>query len=151
MKTVYVCEKCGANYDNYDAAYNCENRHADIAISSEYNTELRNRSVWKNGERLPRTCILPTLEIYDKDPDTGEYRYVTLFGIYELKRALKAEEVDKIKEESSIRREKEEADYKRWQEEYRKQKEAKAAAEAAAAESEASDASASEDNVKESA
>lgn len=137
MKTVYVCEKCGANYDNYDAAYQCEESHLDLYVGSDYAPELRGKSVWKNSSVLPTSCVLPSMEKYVEDPDTGEWHYVTVFGVYELKRLLKDDEVAKIENEHEMRKQKEHEEYERWSEEYRKSKAAKEAAEKAAAEAEA--------------
>ena len=30
MKNLYVCEKCGKTFDNWDDAYHCENSHNDV-------------------------------------------------------------------------------------------------------------------------
>ena len=151
MKTVYVCEKCGASYDNYDAAYKCEESHVNVYTCGEYGPEINRRSTWKNGDVLPRTCILPSVEKYTEDPDTGEWRYVTVFGLYELKRMLKESEVDQIENERDLRIEKEEADFRKWQEEYKRSKEAKAAAEAAAKAVDEAHDSNNDDDEKESA
>ena len=147
MKTVYVCEKCGANHDNYDAAYKCEESHANIYIGGDYASEVKDKSVWKNGDVLQRTCVLPSEEKYMEDPDTGEYRYVTFFGVYELKRMLKDDEVNRIEDLHELRKQKEEEDYRKWQAEYRRSQEEKAAREAA--QKAAEEAQASDDNDEE--
>ena len=151
MKTVYVCEKCGASYDNYDAAYKCEEAHANVYIGGDYAQDVKGRSVWKNGDILPRTCVLPSDEVYMEDPDTGEYRYVTFFGVYELKRMLKDDEVEKIENLHELRKQKEEEDYRKWQEEYRRSQEKKAALEAAQKAAEEAQASEDDDEEMESA
>lgn len=138
MKNVYVCEKCGAQYDQYDEAYACENGH--LRFSDDFNVELDTRKVWKKQMQLPNECVL----CVDQEAwSTEEQRYIHsyTFGRYKLVKELEATETESILSERALRKEKEDREYKEWCEkeerrlhERKAEAEAKAKAEAAAKE-----------------
>ena len=70
MKSLYVCEKCGKSFEEYNEAYQCEESHIsefDI-VASEYR--------YKTGELLPVEIILCNKK-YDWNTDSNTYTYFT--------------------------------------------------------------------------
>ena len=134
MKTVYVCEKCGTSYDDHEEAYKCEESHVVPAIFADYREELNKRATWRRGDTMPRTCVIPSEYKYAYDPDTGNYKGVVTFALYEFKRMLKNDEVQIIEKERAVREQKEREESQRWHEDYMRRKAEKEAAEAEAAE-----------------
>lgn len=68
MKQIYICEKCGAQYDEYDRAYECECSHVNLQqerIAWGF-TELHKRQTWKPGQRFPDKIYIP-VEIWDRE------------------------------------------------------------------------------------
>ena len=123
MKQIYICEKCGAQYEDYDKACQCENGHIDELLSREYAPELHKRYAYKPGERAPGEVVLCS-EIWDYEK--GEYDYA--FFRYKLSGKVSEREVAAIKAEREERRVKEDEENRRWREEWeRKQAEREAA------------------------
>lgn len=129
MKELYICEKCGATYENYDAAWECENGHRMLEnVWSDVQAELDKRATWSNGDVAPATVIMFT-ERYNRD--TGNYDRV--FYTYKRGKALTDKEVAEINAERDARKAKEEADREAWRKEMEAKK-AREEAEAASAE-----------------
>lgn len=129
MKQFYMCEKCGAQFDDYEAAYACENGHIDDLTCREYAPELQKRYVYKPGERAPGEVVFCS---YEWDNDQHDYTYD--FWRYKLVGRVTKKEVAAIEEEREERRVKEEEQNRRWREEWERKQAEKAAQEAAAAE-----------------
>lgn len=61
MKNLYVCEKCGKTFTDYDEAWNCEYSHCDV--DTLYPWELPQNSnlpltVYEEGAPYPKYIIL---------------------------------------------------------------------------------------------
>ena len=110
MKSLYVCEKCGKSYEDYDQAYECENSHAGVNSSQEIpdmNPE------WKPGEIMPGKVTLESESIWNKEIS----KYKTVFGIYELVRLCNPTEIAEILEQRKVRQEEQEAEWEKWRQE----------------------------------
>lgn len=98
MKTMYVCEKCGTQYENFEDCNDCEGSHVNAGYQGynhDYKVGAQKLSVWKKGDTMPREAIFSSDEFW-KD---GEYR--VLFGVYKLVKVLEAEDVEKLKDNDS--------------------------------------------------
>ena len=114
MRNLYVCEKCGATYEDYDACYACENSHINIDSFQEYEDTA---PTWKPGSIMPETVVLKSANIWNEKTQEYEQKY----GIYKFQKLLSDKECEKIEEANRIR--KEEAN-RQW-EEYRAKREEK--------------------------
>ena len=114
MKSLYVCEKCGRQFTDYDEAYACENSH--ISISNNLESQFMNPS-WKPGDIMPREITLQSCDVYDESQE----KYVTRYAVYTLKKMLSKEEGEAI---DKARQEYYDEQQKQW-EEWRKKREAK--------------------------
>ena len=129
MKEIYVCEKCGAQFDDFNAAYKCEDSHLLLEnVWSDVQPELNKRAVWANGDAAPASIVMFT-ERYNRD--TGNYDRV--FYTYKRGKALTDKEVAEINAERDARKAREEADREAWRKEMEAKK-AREEAEAASAE-----------------
>lgn len=135
MKTMYICEKCGATYTNYDEAYACENKHYMLDISDDMLRELEEYVEYGQGKEIPSSFICPTKEISEWDEDAGEFKYRRIFAEYKLVRILKDSETKSIVSKYEERKAKERREWNEYWE--RREAEKKAKEEAEKAESEA--------------
>lgn len=106
MKYMYVCEKCGKQFDDYSAAQACEESHLMIDnCYHKYSQEMAKLSVWGKGDRMPRQAVFATPIDYNNgdNEDDGD----CFFGVYEFKRLLCHEEVQQIVTDHKVRMEKE--------------------------------------------
>jgi len=97
MRTVHICEKCGKQFDDFNAAYDCEASHKGFGL--EFELELERRMKWSPESVLPEIAYFASTPVskFTKDTvarDGGDEGFV--FGIYELKRCLTEKEVLKI-------------------------------------------------------
>ncbi len=58
MKTTYECEKCGAKFDHWDPAMDCENGHIGYSV-------ILTASKWGNSEIYPEYAEALTVEMTD--------------------------------------------------------------------------------------
>lgn len=131
MKTLYVCDKCGASYEEYDEASSCESSH--LKFSDEYRDALKNRFTYKPRKHLPDSAILCVKDqVWDEA--TSTWNDVLQFGQYYLKRALDEDEAQDIIDEQAEIDRKAEEEYQKMKERWERERiaqEAKAAKEAA--------------------
>lgn len=77
MKQLYVCEKCGAQYDDWDEAYKCENSHVNLDIINcghlaDEDRDLMCRTCdYDPGNPIPSSIMVC---YYDMDRETGRIR-----------------------------------------------------------------------------
>ena len=122
MKSLYVCEKCGAQYEDYDEAIHCEQNHFHIGFDFSNQTALEGkRCTYKQGDKMPQTCVLASSPDYAEGYDNPRH----YFGMYKLVRMLSESEVQEILDEKAAQ----DAENRRVLEEWRKEKEAKKAEE----------------------
>ena len=126
MKELYVCEKCGAQYESWDDAYKCENGHAWFSDSTLYQPEVVNRAVYKPGEELPAEIVM-CVEAWTYNEESGERERVYRYVRYGIKKELTGKDADPIHAERKAREEKEEADRERWAKEWQEEQERKKA------------------------
>ena len=116
MKQLYICDKCGAQFDNFDDAWNCENGHLN-GFDSSMDEELRKRWRYRPGQVMPERIVMATSKWnYDTNPE-GEVIYS--FFSYKLDKPLPEQESAEILAEYAKRKEQENA----YWEEYRARKE----------------------------
>lgn len=63
MKNLYVCEKCGKMFDNWDDAYNCEFSHQDVDTLWGFNLlpadgQPMPTQFWEDGEVAPSIVVM---------------------------------------------------------------------------------------------
>ena len=58
MKTTYECEKCGAKYDHWNPAMDCEKSHIGTSV-------ILDGSKWGNSEIYPEYANFLTVEMQD--------------------------------------------------------------------------------------
>ena len=112
MKQIYVCEKCGRQYDNYDDAYACEYSHINIAYSQE---SIYVNPSWKPGDIMPREITLQSTDVWNEN---GEY--VTKYGVYTLKKMLSEQECEAIEQKRKEETERVARQWEEWQEKHNK-------------------------------
>ena len=57
MKNLYVCEKCGKQFEDYGEANDCENSHVVFnEIAGEYRNDYLQK--WDEGQRFPNNIIV---------------------------------------------------------------------------------------------
>lgn len=77
MKNLYVCEKCGKVFDNWDDAWACERIHQDADTVYGWNLSQNvsyPTQAWKNGQVAPEFVVMSVLDV-DQD---GGCVYTTL-------------------------------------------------------------------------
>lgn len=62
MKNLYVCEKCGKTFNNWDEAYKCENSHIDVESLYTFNLDVQDKLMptqfWNEGGVAPDIIIM---------------------------------------------------------------------------------------------
>ena len=121
MKNVYICEKCGASYSDYDECYACESGHVDILddMAGGYEPELKDKLTWKAGCRWPEKVYIPCCTW---DHKSNEYR--TYIVGYKLAGELPEKEAVSIVDSHDKRIAEEE---RRWKEEWERRHKEEAA------------------------
>ena len=71
MKSLYVCEKCGKMFEEYDQAWACERSH--ITLDQVFSWELPNGSdiqcnLYQEGESLPEYMVMKA-NVYNENGD----------------------------------------------------------------------------------
>ena len=74
IKTSYICGKCGKQFDNYEAALECEMAHYE----PEWCTDVTFKSLrYEKGERFPGSLIMRFEKVDDYDKKAyALYRFV---------------------------------------------------------------------------
>ena len=98
MKSLYVCEKCGKMFEEYDQAWACERSH--ITLDQTFSWDLPNGSdmqvnFYQEGESLPEYMVMKA-NVYNEN---GDFATTTMPNGHEaLKyRAVVYKRVDKVK------------------------------------------------------
>ena len=98
MKSLYVCEKCGKMFEEYDQAWACELSH--ITLDQMFSWDLPNGSdmqvnFYQNGESLPEYMVMKA-NVISKN---GDYATTTMPNGHEALRyrAVVYKRVDKVK------------------------------------------------------
>lgn len=50
MKYAYICEKCGKQFDDYDAAISCEQSHREVEVIDSYCLDEKTRKQLYSGK-----------------------------------------------------------------------------------------------------
>ena len=132
MLHVYICEKCGKQFEDENAAYECEYGHLR-EFHYEMDTELKKRWIYNPGEHAPRQITM--MEREDKWNETEQkYDYTYTCYTYKYVNTLPESKTAEITEEYRLRREREDREFREWSERWNRQEaERKAAAEQEAA------------------
>lgn len=98
MKSLYVCDKCGKMFAEYDQAWACERSH--ITLDQMFSWDLPNGSdmqvdFYQNGESLPEYIIMKA-NVHNED---GDFATTTMPNGHEALRyrAVVYKRVDKVK------------------------------------------------------
>lgn len=112
MKTLYVCDKCGAKFEDYDQCHACEDNH--IGIGSDFDPESKESQTWKSGDVLPRTFTASSAQIWKYNEDgTSSTEYV--FGVYKFERILNPEEAKAMLAKRELREQKQKEYWENWE------------------------------------
>lgn len=117
MKQLYVCEKCGAQFENWDEANTCENSH--LTPYDGYMRELDNRRTYEKGSVYPDKIAI-AFRVWENDAE--RYQYVW----YKKAAEFGKKELAEITAEREARERREEEQREQW----RKEREARKALEA---------------------
>ena len=98
MKSLYVCDKCGKMFEEYDQAWACERSH--ITLDQMFSWDLPNGSdmqvdFYQNGESLPEYIVMKA-NVHNED---GDFATTTMPNGHEALRyrAVVYKRVDKVK------------------------------------------------------
>ena len=98
MKSLYVCEKCGKMFEEYDQAWACERSH--ITLDQVFSWDLPNGSdmqvdFYQEGESLPEYMVMKA-NVYNEN---GDFATTTMPNGHEVLRyrAVVYKRVDKVK------------------------------------------------------
>ena len=98
MKSLYVCEKCGKMFEEYDQAWACERSH--ITLDQVFSWDLPNGSdmqvdFYQDGESLPEYIVMKA----NVHNEYGDFATTTMPNGHEALRyrAVIYKRVDKVK------------------------------------------------------
>ena len=98
MKSLYVCEKCGKMFEEYDQAWACERSH--ITLDQVFSWDLPNGSdmqvdFYQDGESLPEYIVMKA----NVHNEYGDFATTTMPNGHEALRyrAVVYKRVDKLK------------------------------------------------------
>ena len=98
MKSLYVCEKCGKMFEEYDQAWACERSH--ITLDQVFSWDLPNGSdmqvdFYQEGESLPEYIVMKA----NVHNEYGDFATTTMPNGHEALRyrAIVYKRVDKVK------------------------------------------------------
>ena len=98
MKSLYVCEKCGKMFEEYDQAWACERSH--ITLDQVFSWDLPNGSdmqvdFYQDGESLPEYIVMKA----NVHNEYGDFATTTMPNGHEALRyrAVVYKRVDKVK------------------------------------------------------
>lgn len=107
MKQLYICEKCGAQFNTWDEAYACETGHIS-SFSSAMEPEIAKRLQYASGRSVPSEIIM-TEQKDIRNEETGEYETSFVLWTYKLVGRTPQKEVAAITAEYKERKAEEEA------------------------------------------
>ena len=90
MKNLYVCEKCGMTYENWQDADKCEMSHQFPSIY-DVNESVEGFAHYAKGEKYPTVLNIPFAK-WDSKTDTT----TTTYARYELKGMTKKDDIEVI-------------------------------------------------------
>lgn len=130
MKNLYVCERCGQTFEDYDACYECENSHITELATFDVEPELIKRYQYKPGQQAPAKILIASRKWeYDEEQQKSFERFT--FHAYKYVGEASPTESEEILKERAVRKAEEEAYWaaKRaeWEAEAEKAKEAEQA------------------------
>lgn len=129
MKQLYVCELCGAAYEDYDKCNECERTHCKEFFGGRLEDELHKKYQYQPNKALPTTVFAAVKqEVWNEE--TGAFGAVYHIGMYELKKELPKKEVDELAAEQRKLDAEDRAYWDKYWADQRAEKAAKAAAEA---------------------
>lgn len=134
MKTMYVCERCGAQFSSWEEAEACERIH--LSPTDDMDEELSQTLVFRQGKALPEQLAI-AFKKHEWNKETERYEDSYLIGVYALKKQYSEAENEDAVALYNARLQKEKEDAERWRREYTERLEKKKAEEKAKAEQEA--------------
>ena len=134
MKHVYICEKCGKQFNDYDEAYACEEGHLR-EFDNTMEPEMKTRMVFAPGEHAPKQIVLTERES-KWDEEKQEYVEQFTFYTYKYVNTLADSAAATILDEYRQRREKEERDLAEWRARWQREEAERKAKQEAEAEQE---------------
>ena len=122
MKQFYVCERCGAQFDNWDDAYRCEHSHLSVEVINRCNLAEADDDLMEIVVNYNPGCPLPsTIAVMYQvvDPDTGELlseNGIPVFrsAVYFYASRQPSADLEKINASMFKRRQENEAHYEEW-------------------------------------
>lgn len=123
MKMYYQCEKCGAQYDNYDAAYACENKHYMLNLN-DMAEELDEYIEYNKGQELPNSFVAASEDISEWNEETQEFDHRRILAEYKLVRIIPKREAAPILAKYTERKEREQREWQEYWERRKAEKEA---------------------------
>lgn len=130
MKTQYICEKCGANYTNYDEAYACENKHYMLNLN-DMAEELNEYIEYGKGKEMPSNFVAASEEISEWNEEKQEFDHRRILAEYKLVRIIPEREAAPILAKHTERKERERREWDEYWNRRKAEKEAKEQAEKA--------------------
>lgn len=120
MKSLYICEKCGAQYEHENDAYVCEEMHRNPATpSSLYDwTETDSLLKYSKGRATPDTLYFPVRRTV-WNGEQQEYQTVEEIVLYSYKSTMPAEKAAAFFAAYDERKERERAE---WEAEWKRRK-----------------------------
>ena len=90
IKTSYICGKCGKQFDNYEAALECEMAHYE----PEWCTDVTLKSLrYEKGARVPGSLIMR----FEKVDDCN----VKAYALYKFVKGYTEEEAEALEKEAT--------------------------------------------------
>lgn len=127
MKQLYICEKCGAQFESFDEAYSCENSHFDLQRAMVWGyPDLIEKVTWKQGAVLPERVYIP-VTTWDREAQEDRRHIIVL----KVEKELSAADVARIEAAEKARQEAENAEWERRRAEREAQKKAQEEGESA--------------------
>ena len=113
MKTIYKCEKCGAEYEVFEDCAKCEDGHVQIYSGGNTGKVLNKLAKFKQGDKVPYIAVIRTDDRYC-ELENGKYGYKCEYAEYKLVRVLGGEERKEIEDEIAELDRKDEEEWKRY-------------------------------------
>ena len=136
MKQLYVCELCGASYEDFDECHSCESGHCKELLGGPLEEKLQRMYQYQPKKALPSVLFAAVKKDVWCEED-HEFSPQYHIGMYVLKQELSKEKTDEITEEQRRRDAEERAYWDKYWEDKKAQNEAEEAATNAAEEAEA--------------
>ena len=114
MKQVYICEKCGQEFESWDECYACENGHI-MSFGNKLEPETQKRLKYKPGCAAPTKIIMAT-EHYDSEQ--GSFEPDSKLWVYKLVGPAQEQETAEIFADYEKRK----ADEAAWYADYQRRK-----------------------------